>query len=185
MMRYGNEITITEDESKICLLDNKKFKSSKEMMWYVRKTYKLSFEEYIIRAYYNNCVPKCLKTGNPIKFKPNKFGPWFSNYSRNNFPRKPHSAETKRKIRESCEKTSLEKFGVKNVFITDWCKEKIRKTNIQKYGVENVMQSNNIKILFSNYHKSIESIEKTKNTNLNKYGVDHLFKTPEYELPTR
>jgi Rps23 Pro-64 3,4-dihydroxylase Tpa1-like proline 4-hydroxylase len=36
-------------------------------------------------------------------------------FSKNNFPRKPHSEESKQKIKLGCEKTSMEKFGVKNV----------------------------------------------------------------------
>ena len=50
MNRNKNEITITDEESRTCLLDNKKFESSRKMIWYVRKTYQLSFEDYIYIA---------------------------------------------------------------------------------------------------------------------------------------
>src|ERR1017187_3491141 len=140
MNKIGNEITITEEESKVCLLDGKKFESNRKMIWHVRKTYKMDFESYILKTYYNNVKPVCLKTGQPLTFKANKFGPWFSNYSKNNFPRKPHTEESKQKIKEGCEKTSMEKFGVKNVFTTNWCKEKSEKTLFERYGVDNIMK---------------------------------------------
>ena len=58
------------------------------MIWYVRKTYQLSFENYIIKVFYNNIRPTCLKTGNHLSFKAHKLGPWFKNYTKNCFPRK-------------------------------------------------------------------------------------------------
>ena len=39
----------------------------------------------------------------------------------------------------------MEKFGVKNVFETDWCKEKIKKTNLEKYGVDNPAKNDLVK----------------------------------------
>ena len=145
MTQNKNEICISEDESKICLLDGKKFESNRKMIWYVRKTYNLNFEEYVIKAYYNNIRPTCLKTGNRLSFKPNKLGPWFSNYSKNNFPRNKHSEESKEKIKIGCEKTFINRYGVSNVFSTDWCKKKIKDTLQSKYGVSNIMHIDAIK----------------------------------------
>jgi hypothetical protein len=139
MIRNDNEITITEDESKICEICKKVFGSGRLKAWHVRKDHKLNFENYILQVYYNNIPPVCLKTGNELSFKAHQLGPWYCNFSKNNFPRKPHTQESKDKIRDGCEKTSMEKFGVKNVFSTDWCKDKIKKTMLEKYGVENSM----------------------------------------------
>ena len=50
-----------------------------------------------------------------------------------------------KKIKTGCEKTSMEKFGVKNVFSENWCKEKIKNTMIEKYGVNNIMKLDDIK----------------------------------------
>lgn len=171
MEKNGNSITITEEESKICLINNKKFESSRKMIWYVRKTYKLSFEEYIVKYYYNGIYPTCSVTGKKLSFKSHKLGPWFSNYSSNSFPRKEHTNESKDKIREGIKKSSLEKYGVDNVFKADWCKEKIKKTNLEKYGVENPMQNKSISSKID-YNKSYETIEKTKKTNLERYGKE-------------
>jgi G:T-mismatch repair DNA endonuclease (very short patch repair protein) len=163
-----NKITITENESKICKIDGVKFKSSREMLAHVKKKYKLSFEDYIINCYYDGTQPTCLKTGNQISFKPNKLGPWFSNYAKNCSPRKSHTKESKLKIKIGCEKRSMEMYNVKNPFQSENVKEKIRETNLKKYGVENPMQHEKFKRFEP---RSIESIEKGKKTNIKKYGM--------------
>ncbi len=171
MIKNGNEITITELESRTCLIDNKIFESNRKMIWHVRKVYNLSFEQYIIKYYYNGIYPICLKTGNPVSFKGNKLGPWFSNYSKNNFPRKPHSEESKKKIKEGCEKTNLTKYGVKNVFETNWCKEKSKQSLIENYGVDNIMKLSEYKEKFKLHKRTKESLNKAKETNLKKYNA--------------
>ena len=158
MIRDNNEITITDDESKTCLLDGKKFDSSRKMVWHVRKIYKMSFEEYVVKAYYDGDRPICLKTGNSLSFKGNKLGPWFKNYSSNQFPRIPHTEATKQKIKIGCETTSLKKYGVKNVYSTDWCKEKIKASLVRIYGVTNTMKVDNIKSkVLASFFETIKS----------------------------
>ncbi len=140
MDRDRNEIIVTVDESKTCLLDGKVFNSSKKMIWHVRRTYKLSFEQYVIKVFYGGVKPVCLKTGRSLTFKANKLGPWFKNFTTNSFPRKPHSKESKEKIKVGCERSSLEKYGVKNIFSTDWCKQKIKNSMLERFGVDNIMK---------------------------------------------
>lgn len=141
MVRELNNVFITEDEARTCLLDGKQFPTSKFMLNHVKKTYNLNFEEYVIKCYYGGIRPVCLKSGNSLSFKASKLGPFFKNYAKNCFPRKSHTEETKLKIKAGCENTTLKKYGVKNVFTTDWCKEKIKSTNLEKYGVENPAQN--------------------------------------------
>lgn len=112
----SNKITITEEEAKICKLDGKIFKSSREVINHVKTTYGLTFEEYIIKSYYNGIRPTCLSTGVKLAFKPNKLGPWFADYARNRAPKQKHSDETKQKIKESCAEASMKKFGTANPF---------------------------------------------------------------------
>ena len=69
MNRNGNEIIITDEESRICLIDGKKFESNRKMIWHVRKIHHLNFEKYILKVFYNNIAPVCLKTGVILKFK--------------------------------------------------------------------------------------------------------------------
>lgn len=147
MIKNDNEIIITEEESRICKLDGKKFDSSRKMISYVKKTYPhiKTFEDYIIEVYYNGNRPVCLNTGEKLTFKSHKLGPWFKNYARNCFPRKKHTNETKQKIKKSCEQKNIEKYGVKNVFQSDWFKEKYKEKCLEKYGVDNVAKHPTIK----------------------------------------
>ena len=132
-----NKIIISDEESRICKIDNKKFDSNRKMIWYVRKTYNIGFEEYIIRCYYNGVRPTCLKTGKKLSFKGRKLGPWFTDYSKNNFIRKSHTLASKLKIGDGCKRSCNLKYGVDNVFSTDWCKTKVKNSLIRKYGVDN------------------------------------------------
>jgi len=164
----SNKITISLEESKICKLDGLKFESSSLMIRHAKKIYGLSFEEYIIKCYYNDIRPTCLKTGNRLAFKAHKLGPWFSDTTKNCFDRKPHSIETREKIKIGCEKRAMKLFGVKNAFQSTVVKQKIRTTNLSKYGVDNPMKSEK----FKRYEpRTSESLEKAKNTNFEKYGA--------------
>lgn len=141
----SNKLTITEDESKICKLDGKLFKSSREVINHVKTTYGLTFEDYIIKSYYNGIRPTCLATGIALSFKPNKLGPWFADYAKNKAPKQKHSDETKQKIKESCEQASMKKFGTINPFQNEEVKQKIKETNIKKYGIDNPAKLKRVK----------------------------------------
>lgn len=141
----SNKLTITEDESKICKLDGKLFKSSREVINHVKTTYGLTFEDYIIKSYYNGIRPTCLATGIALSFKPNKLGPWFADYAKNKAPKQKHSDETKQKIKESCEQASMKKFGTVNPFQNEEVKQKIKETNIKKYGIDNPAKLKRVK----------------------------------------
>ena len=77
----------------------------------------------------------------------------------------PLSDEEKTQIREKREKTSLERYGVKNYNQTEECKAKIKKTNLERYGVENPMQNKEIQ-------------QRLKQSLLDQYGVDNSMKLP-------
>ena len=158
MERNNNEIVITGEEAKVCKICTKIFTTPRLRMWHVKKEHGLNFEEYVLKVYYDDIRPICLKSGNHLSFKAHQLGPWFSNYSKNNFPRKEHAEESKQKIKLGCEKTSIEKFGVKNVFQADWCKEKIKKTLFDKYGETNPMKVDELK------NKMIDSLIATFNS---------------------
>jgi len=179
-----NEIVITEEESKICKLDGRKFESSRKMINYTKKTYEdvSCYEDYIIKAYYDGIRPVCLKTGKELKFKAHKLGPWFKNYTTNAFPRKKHTKETKVKIKKGCENTSLEKYGVKNVFETDWCKDKIKTTNMIKYGVDNAAKNKEIKEkALNSYWETIKNKE-SFTVNESSYELDFKSKLDQSEI---
>lgn len=185
MIKTLNEILITDIESRTCLIDGKIFESNRKMIWHVRKTYGLSFEEYVIKYYYNDVRPICLKTGNPLSFKANKLGPWFANYSKNNHPRTTHSEETKKKIKDGCRRTSIEKFGVSNVFETDWCKDKIKSTLIKKYGADNIMKTPSHRERMAGNTLSRDNSKKGISTSLMKFGVAHYSKGDDHKFDIR
>jgi len=127
------------------------------MLHHVKKTYGISFEEYVIKCYYNDIRPVCVKTGKPLTFKAHKLGPWFSDTVKNCFTRKPHSAESRQKIKAGCEKRAMELFGVKNAFQSESIKQKIRETNLNKYGVENAAKNSDVKAKALNqYYETIK-----------------------------
>lgn len=138
-----NIFTISKEESLTCKICNKNFTSHKKLVDHIKDIHDInSFEQYIILSYYSNIHPVC-KCGcnTKLKFKSLTCGPWFRDYTRNHFPRKTHSKETKEKIRKGVIKTSLEKYGCKNPYMNDGVKEKIKNTKLKKYGDENYNNS--------------------------------------------
>jgi hypothetical protein len=130
-------------------------------------------KDYIINTHYNGIHPTCAcGCGTLLSFKPVKNGPWFSRYTKNHAPRKKHTNETKQKIKESCRKSSLEKYGVENPFQSTEVREKIRQTNLARYGVENYTQS----LEWSTYAKTLRHTDDTKlkikQTNQTRYSAN-------------
>jgi hypothetical protein len=111
-------------------------------------------------------------------------------------------------LQKQIEKTTLERYGVKNVYQADFAKEKSKKTSLKKYGTEFPQQSISVKqkIAKTNFEKygnicSAQSVstkhliverygqkgalgnaicrEKGKKTLLERYGVDNIMKSPE------
>lgn len=72
-----------------------------------------------------------------------------------------------KECQEKVEKTNLEKYGVKCIFLDSKIKEKINNTNLEKYGTTEPLQNKEIR-------------DKGKRTYLEKYGVDHYSKTEEF-----
>jgi hypothetical protein len=85
--------------------------------------------------------------------------------------------------------TNLERYSVKNVFMSEIHKEKIKLTNLEKYGVDNYLKTDEFKEKskvtnlekygVDNYSKTDECKNKIKLTNLDRYGVDNYSKTDE------
>jgi hypothetical protein len=62
----------------------------------------MDFKQYIVALYYDNKYPVCkCGCGRRVSFKPLSCGPWFRDYCQNHFPRKPHTQETKTRIRNT------------------------------------------------------------------------------------
>ena len=103
--------------------------------------------------------------------------------------RKNQIKKDKDAVRLQKEKTTLEKYGVKNVSQSCEIRKKIKQSNLEKYGCEYPMQSEEIreKIKKINLEKygveypmhSEQIKEKFKKTNLEKYGVEYLLQSDE------
>lgn len=88
--------------------------------------------------------------------------------------------KTNEQIKQSREKTCMEKFGCKHHFSNKQIQQKRKQTFIDKYGVDNPFKSEQIKQKIikdnlqkygvENSHQRKDVIEKTRYTNLNRYG---------------
>lgn len=93
-------------------------------------------------------------------------------------------------LKDKKEKTSLERYGVKNPSMIPAIRDKANATNLEKFGVINVSSSPEIKkkkkeTMMKNYGvdsplKSKEIYEKVKATNLIKYGYEIPMGTKEF-----
>lgn len=172
----NNKFKVSLEEAKTCQICKEKFKSTRKRSYHVRKKHNLNFEEYIVKVYFDGKWPEC-KCGceTKLSFKGRKLGPWFSNYTKNHFPRDSHSKKTKKKIEKRTKKAIKEKFGVENVFQLDSIKEKSKKTKKRKYGNKNYNnKEKNIKSQLKNQYKKLETKEKLPNLKL-------LFSKEEYK----
>lgn len=104
-----------------------------------------------------------------------------NNFIKETFTWADWSEETKEKAKESRIKTSLEKYGVKNVFQADSIKESIQESIEKKYGVKSFLQTDEAKQANLEYrkHHQEEINEATKKTTLEKYGETHYMRTQE------
>ena len=76
------------------------------------------------------------------------------------------------KTRKKAIDTNIKKYGVANVFESQWCKDKMKISNIKKYGCEFSAQSDIVK-------------DKRNHTFKNKYGVEFYTKTNEYKIKAK
>lgn len=173
---------MSEDKGKTCLICFKTFDSVKLRNKHLIKEHKISFQEYIIKFYYNGKHPVCkCGCGTKLAFKPLANGPWFKEYTKNHWPHKKHTNETINKIKINTKKAMQDKYGVSNVYLLKVVKNKIKQTKLEKYGNENYNNPNKMKqTKLKRYGDgNYNNIEKSKQTNLNKYGEEFILSCPE------
>lgn len=143
-----------EDKYK-CIKCNTEFISATNRNKHIKLEHKLSYEQYIMHHYFNNVYPTCkCGCGTVMKFIDTPFGLWFKDYTKNHFPRKEHTEETKKQIGESCKKHFIEKYGVDNPRKAQVVKDRIKQVKLERYGD-------------ANYNNT----EKSKQTCLERHGV--------------
>jgi len=156
----------------ICQLCKKEFLTARDRNLHILNTHLISFNDYIINVYFDGMHPTC-KCGcnTPVTVKFYKNVLQWSDYTKNHFPRKPHSEKTKALIKKNTKKAIRKKYGVDNVFLLKEVQKTIKETNLKKYGVDNPMKNDEIKKLA--WHlQSDNTINKIKNTNQKKYGAN-------------
>jgi len=155
-----NNITITKNESTECSICKLKCDTHNNLMFHIKEKHNINtFEDYIVKTYYNNIHPRCqCGCSTKLKFKPLILGPCFSYYKKNHFPRNKHTEKTKQKIKNTIIKTSMKKYGYKNAYMDPKIKQKIKDTKLKKYGD-------------CNYNNS----QKNKNTQLTKFYKNLFF----------
>lgn len=173
MSIYSNKVPI-KDKLK-CIDCNIQFKTSNERNSHLKNIHGLTYEQYIMSRYFNNVYPTCLcGCGTVMGFCKTPFGIWFGEYTTNHFPRKKHSEQTKRKIKESVEKKMLQLYGVTNPMHLKIMRNKIKETKKERYGdpnYNNVVQNKETKLKLydnENYNNPTQIVK----TNQIKYGAN-------------
>lgn len=143
---------ITKNEASVCKECSHIFKSGIDKINHLKNKHSLTFEQYIIKHYYNNIKPTC-KCGckTPLAFKSFELGNWFSEYTKNHAPKKPHTEANKKKIKENTIKTIQKKYGVNNVFELPEFQKKAKQTKLKRYNNETY---NNIELNKQNQRKT-------------------------------
>lgn len=142
-----------------CKICNTEFNSQRQLIKHIANSHTEfgSYEDYIIFYYYGNLKPTCkCGCGTPMVFESHSNPNFYKEYTKNHFPRKPHSDVTKQRIKENTAAAIMDKYGVDNIMKMDSYIGKISSTKQERYGDAN----------FNNPAKAAQ-------TNMKKYGVEH------------
>lgn len=127
------------------------FEMGREWVGHVRNVHNLSRDAYILKYYLDANPPVCkCGCGTVLSYKILNNNVLVSEYTKNHWPKKPHSDIIKLKIRANTIAAIKNKFGVDNVFKLDTIKDKSKKTKLDKYGDINY---NNAKKNIKSQHK--------------------------------
>ncbi len=149
-------------DCKICNLD---FEDQPTLIRHIKKNHKqfINYEMYVIEYFYNGVRPTCkCGCGTEMKFESHNNPVFYADYTKNHWPHKKHSKETKIKIKETLKQTMLDLYGVDNPMKLQKFIDKIALTKLDKYN-----------------DASYNNPEKTKNTNLERHGVEFPQQNPE------
>lgn len=122
-----------------------------------------TYENYIINFYYNGLRPTCkCGCGIELTFESHSVPKFYNDYTRNHFPRKPHTAASKEKISDGCKRTMQTNYGVDNAMEISEFKEKIKLTKLKRYNDENY-----------------NNAPKARETSLQRFGVPVAIQLPQ------
>jgi hypothetical protein len=155
---YAN--VVPKEHELLCILDGVKFKNAHDRNWHIKRVHGLTYEQYIMQNYFNNEYPicKCGKCNTKMKFVDSPFGIWFRDYTKNHFPRKPHTEESKQKMKKTCVETMLREYGVTNSMYIPGVVDKIKVTKEKNHNDPNY-----------------NNIEKHRQTIKDRYNIDNVY----------
>ncbi len=106
---------------------------------------------------------------------------YVNKFTKNHFPRKPHTEEAKDKIRKGLKKTVQEKYGVDNIMEIQEYRDKIKTTKKEKYGDENYTNPiKNKQTKLERYgNENYQNWDKIRATNYERYGAPVYVATKE------
>jgi len=138
---YSGSIESENNDIFKCKICGKEEKSAFKRNRHLKIEHDLTFEEYIMRFYFNNIYPEC-KCGCGTKLPFNCFEKgFFKEFTTNHWPHKNHTEDEKRRIKESLEKTLLNRYDVKNPMELKIFREKIKQTKEERYNDKNYNNS--------------------------------------------
>lgn len=150
------------------------FTKQGNLIFHVKSTHGTSYEEYVIRHFFNGIHPECgCGCGTLLRFNSNH-SDFFAPFCKNHHPRHPHTEETKEKIKINAKKGMIEKYGVDNPMKLQSCIDKIANTKKERFGSVSYNNSDkNRKTKKDRYgNETFNNPEKIKKTNQEKYGAN-------------
>lgn len=157
-----------------CKICNVGFKVQRDLIKHIQKVHDFQKYENYILHYYDDLSPTCkCGCGTKLKFYSHKNPVFYDEYTRNHWPHKLHTTETKAQIKKTLRTTLLEKYGVDNPMKCQAFIDNIAKTKKDRYGsatYNNVPK--NKKTRLERYgDEKYQNTQKIIETNIAKYGA--------------
>lgn len=171
-----------------CKICNLEFKDQPSLIRHIKKNHTEfeSYEKYIIYHFYNDNIPTCkCGCGTSMKFESHNNPKFYADFTKNHWPHKKHTEETKKQIKASLQKTMLDLYGVDNPMKLQKFIDKIADTKQEKYNdsaynnPEKTKQTNLERHGVEYPQQNIEIKKKSKKTNFKKYNAPTFTATPE------
>lgn len=145
-----------------CKICNQIFNRQNQLSIHIIKQHQYAtYENYIVDYFYNGCKPTCkCGCGTELNFMTHKNPIFYAEYTKNHWPHKKHTDETKHRMKNSIKQTFIDKYGVDNPMKIEQFRDNIRKTKLEKYG-----------------NGAYNNMDQVKRTKLTKYG-DPTFSNP-------
>lgn len=157
-----------------CIYCEETFDKQRYLMFHLKKIHNVSdYSQYIVNNYFDGIWPTCkCGCGTKMTFE-SHHDRFFNEYTKNHFPRKPHTEDTKRRIKATYIKVMLERYGVTNPMHLQECIDKIGDTKEKNHGNRNYNNPEKNKQTKSKTHgdPNYNNRPQALQTNLDRYGA--------------